>query len=136
VLVLGASGAVGYAAVEIAQSRGLAFSATRQASSDVNTARDPNPQAVDIFTEGKGLNVVIDTTGLPALMAAVVEKLALISGKGGAEIGIDLGDSYRDEKSIVGCSSLKAGPGEMGKEMRGLTKGFNSGKLKMPNVGG
>jgi NADPH2:quinone reductase len=80
VLVLGANGAVGSAVVKVAKSKGCrVFSATRPDGDDVNTAKDPELFAVNALTEGRGVNVVVDTVGQPALTKAAILKL----GRGG-----------------------------------------------------
>lgn len=77
VLVLGANGAVGSAAVQVARSMGAkVLLGVRNDSGDVNTASDPDLTALDALTSGKGVDVVIDTVGQPPLTNASVKKLA------------------------------------------------------------
>ncbi|KAK0112517.1 hypothetical protein ONS96_001753 [Cadophora gregata f. sp. sojae] len=141
VLVLGANGAVGAAVVQLARARGArVLEGVRSDKGDVNTASDPSLSTLDTLTNGKGVDIVIDTVGSPALTSAAVSKLAL-RGRvvfiaaprgGGADsvLGVKMTGFYRKEASLFGVNSLLYGVGEMAGllgEMRGL---FERGVLK------
>ena len=139
VLVLGANGAVGSAVVQIAKSKGCrVLSATRTDSDDVNTAKDPELSAVDALTEGKGVDVVVDTVGQPALTKAAILKL----GKGGrlafitaprtgaTDLALEMTDFYRKEKTVIGCNTLLYSAEEFAALMKDLTPGFEKGEMK------
>ncbi|QSZ32421.1 hypothetical protein DSL72_001995 [Monilinia vaccinii-corymbosi] len=139
VLVTGAQGAVGSAVVQLATSMGCrVLSATRTEGGDVNTAADPELEAVDALTRGRGVDVVADTVGSPALVRAAVGKLArggrlsfIASPRGGdAGLVLDMLSFYRGEKSIVGCNSLAYDVEEFAGQLGEMTEEFNRGSLK------
>lgn len=139
VLVLGASGAVGSAAYQLARNRGCrALAASRRDTADVNLAADPELKAAKSLTDGKGPDVVIDTTGSLALMSAALlclaprGRLAYVSAprKGSTDFTFDLTHVYREEKVIIGCNSVPAELSETAVELKGMTKGFENGILQ------
>jgi NADPH2:quinone reductase len=139
VLVLGANGAVGSVVVQLAKAMGChVLSATRNDKGDVNTAKDPELNAVDTLTDGKGVDVVADTVGQPALLQAAIKKLAT-GGRlafiaaprtGSTEVAIECTGFYRMEKSIVGCNTLLYSVDDFAKEMAKFTVSFEKGLLK------
>ncbi len=144
VLVLGANGAVGSAVVQLAKSLGAkVLLGTRDEKGDVNTASDPELKKVDELTGGKGVDVVVDTVGLPALMKAAVAKLgrggklAFIAAPrtGATEVGIEMVDFYRKEKSLVGCNTLVYSVEEFAAVLRELGPNFENGSLTAANAG-
>jgi NADPH:quinone reductase-like Zn-dependent oxidoreductase len=139
VLVLGANGAVGSAVVQVAKSKGCrVLSATRTDSDDVNTAKDPELTAVDALTEGKGVDVVVDTVGQPALTKAAILKLgrggrlAFITAPrtGATDLALEMTDFYRMEKAAIGCNSLLYSVEEFADLLKTLTPSFEKGDLK------
>jgi len=102
VLVLGAAGGVGLAAIEIAKARGARVIAAasspekleiaRQAGADllVNYAQEDLKASVRALTEGRGVDVVYDPVGdrysEPALRAIAWEGRYLVVGFAGGEI--------------------------------------------------
>jgi NADPH:quinone reductase-like Zn-dependent oxidoreductase len=142
VLILGASGAVGSAACQLARNKACqVLRAARRGSVDVNLTTDPELSTVKSLTEGKGVDVVIDTTGSPALMRAALRVLAprgrlvYISApkEGSTDFTFDMKQLYREEKMIIGCNSLLQTLPEAAKELGGLTPGFEDGSLQAPN---
>lgn len=139
ILVTGANGAVGSAVVQLAKSMGCrVLSATRSDGADVNTATDPELQAVDALTEGKGVDVVADTVGQPVLVQAAINKLtrggrlSFIASPRGGDTGlmIDMLSFYRGEKALVGCNTLTYDVEECAKQLRNMEEGFDRGLLK------
>jgi NADPH:quinone reductase-like Zn-dependent oxidoreductase len=144
VLVLGARGAVGSAVVQLARSLGAkVLLGTRDESGDVNTARDPELKAVEELAGGKGVDVVVDTVGQPALTKAAVARLgrggrlAFIAAPrtGATELGVEMVDFYRKEKSLVGCNTLLYSVEEFAKELKELSPKFDDGSLKAAEPG-
>lgn len=138
VLVLGASGAVGRAAVQLARREGCkVITATRDGSGDISTASDPGLESVAGLSGGKGVDVVVDTVGVPALTRAGVEclgrggRLAMIAAprSGSTDLGIDMLGFYRKEKSLVGVNSLLYGVEELAVVLGELRGGFEDGSL-------
>ncbi|KAH8548223.1 zinc-type alcohol dehydrogenase-like protein [Umbelopsis sp. PMI_123] len=124
VLVLGASGAVGSAAVQ-------------SSNTDINTPADPQLTKVNELTDGHGVDIVIDTVGDPALMRAALDVLA-VRGRisyiaaprtGSTEGTFDMKNLYRTEQSIIGCSSLKYTIDEMGDDERLIKVGLGNDAL-------
>jgi NADPH2:quinone reductase len=142
VLVLGASGAVGSAVVQTAWSLGCrVLLATRNDSGDVNTAKDPELNALDALTAGKGVDVIVDTVGQPALTRASVLKLGragrvafIAAPRGGSpgstDLGIEMVDFYRKEKSLIGINSLLYSAEYFAEQLKAMSPKFEDGALK------
>ncbi|KAL6856634.1 GroES-like protein [Trichoderma novae-zelandiae] len=139
VLVIGANGAVGSAAIQLVENIGARIiKATRDETGDVNTDKDPELNALDALTGGKGVDVVLDTVGSPALTVNGLKKLAkngrlafISAPKAGArDLKFDMRDFYRSDLSLLGCNSLNPSAKEMARRLNAITKLFESGKLK------
>jgi NADPH:quinone reductase len=139
ILVIGATGAVGSAVVQIARGIGSrVLLATRKDDGDVNTSKDPELKALDAVTAGKGIDVIVDTVGQPALTRAAVAKLArggrlaFISAprSGSTELGVEMLDFYRNEKSLIGVNTLKYPVEEFAEELKTLAPKFEADVLK------
>ena len=77
VLVLDASGAAGSAACQLTESRGCrVLTGARRDTADVNLAADPKLKAARSLTDGKGPDVVVDSTGSVAMINAALLCLA------------------------------------------------------------
>ncbi|KAK0650535.1 Zinc-type alcohol dehydrogenase-like protein [Lasiodiplodia hormozganensis] len=126
VLVLGANGAVGRAAVSLARAMGCSkvMRGVRGAGGDVDTAGDALLGRVGEITGGKGVDVVVDAVGSEALTGAAVKRLGkdgrlvFVAGKG--ELRIDMREFYRMGKSVVGCNSLNETVESMGGRLRSM----------------
>ncbi|PTB79937.1 GroES-like protein [Trichoderma longibrachiatum ATCC 18648] len=139
VLVIGANGAVGSAASQLVEDLGArVIRATRDESGEVNTDRDPELSALDVLTDGKGVDVVFDTVGSPTLTVNALTKLAT-SGRlafisapktGARDLNIDMRDFYRSDLSLFGCNSLNPSAKEMARRLNAITTLFESGKLR------
>lgn len=138
VLVLGATGAVGSAACQLARNRGCkVLGAARRDTADVNLVSDPQLKTARDLTGGKGPDVVIDTVGTPDLMKAALMCLAprgrfafITAPKAGStELAIDMKYAYRQELAIAGCNSLFMTMAETAKDLEEMREGFESGNL-------
>ena len=143
VLVLGATGAVGSAAVAIARAWGCkVVTASRQDNiTDLNVINDPELTRVgEVLGGGKGPDVVIDCVGSAELMRAAMKILeprgryALFSaGKDGTvKFELDMLNLYRQSHTICGVSSVAQSPKEVGDMMRTLAVMFEDGSLEGP----
>ena len=141
VLVLGASGAVGSAACQLARNQGCrVLTAARRDTADVNLVTDPELKAVKSLTDGKGADVVVDTTGSPVLMSNALlclaprGRLAYISAprKGSTDFTFDMKHVYREEKIIIGCNSVLTELPETATDLETMRAGFENGSLQAP----
>ncbi|CAD6594436.1 MAG: hypothetical protein ASARMPRED_009438, partial [Alectoria sarmentosa] len=112
-----------------------------QHTADVNLAADPELKAAKSLTDGKGPDVVVDTTGSLALMNAALLCLAprgrlahiLAPRKGSTDFTFDVEQVYREEKAIIGCNSVLAELPETAIELKAMTAGFENGSLRAAN---
>ncbi|KAF1349095.1 hypothetical protein BDV97DRAFT_370300 [Delphinella strobiligena] len=138
VLVLGATGSVGTAVAQLALTKGCkVITASRQDGSHVNILHNASLSKVKELTGGKGPDVVVDTTGDPALMQAALGvlshggRLVFIAAprSGSTDFSFDMKSLYRQEQSIVGCNSLSYSIEDMAAELRVIAPLFQSGQL-------
>jgi NADPH2:quinone reductase len=147
VLVIGANGAAGSSAVQVAKAMGCkrVLTASRRAEDcpDVNLALgDPDAvfqAAIPALTDGRGVDVVVDTVGDLAIMAAAVEQLALrgryswiAAPRGGAstQFSFDIFQAYRKEIEFVGCNSGNWVVTDAAQDLRVLKEWFDNGALR------
>ncbi|KAK4963499.1 hypothetical protein LTR10_001128 [Elasticomyces elasticus] len=133
VMVLGATGSVGSAAMEIAKLMGY-----------VDSTSDPELKGAKELTGGKGPDVVFDTVGDFELTKAAFDVLAF-NGRlvtitsprqGRTELSVDILSLYRRQISLVGCNTAAHPQEEMGQMLRELAPAFESGKLTPPEEKG
>jgi NADPH2:quinone reductase len=139
VLVLGATGAVGSAAVQLARSMGCrVLTAARRDTADINLLKDPELAGAKELTEGIGPDLIVDTIGDPILMRNSIRVLA-VHGRisyiaaprtGEVDFSFNMKDLYRAEHSIVGCNSLQYSAEKIGAILSGLKTGFEVGHYK------
>lgn len=139
VLVIGAFGAVGTAACQLARARGAkVITAARRPNADVNLAVDAKMEAARILTCGAGPSVVIDTVGNVDIMRAALDilakrgRLSYISAPKtyDAEFSFNMKAVYRAEKEIIGCNTLNYTMKEMADMLQLMVPGFASGEYK------
>ncbi|KAH7146141.1 chaperonin 10-like protein [Dactylonectria macrodidyma] len=140
VLILGAHGAVGSAASIMLENIGChVLRGVRGTSGDIDTDADPGLLSVQDLTGGKGVDVVIDTVGLPAMTSAAIDnalghggKLVFIAAPKGPDptLTIKMRDFYRAEKSLFGVNSVDHTSASMAKVLRELESLFESGRWK------
>lgn len=142
VMILGATGSVGSAATQLAISRGCkVITASRKSTTDINLVNDPSLSKALELTNGKGVDVVVDTTGDPAVMNAAIDVLAhggrlvfiAAPRSGSTDFTFDLKRLYRQEQMIIGCNSLSYSPAEMATELQALQPLFENGQLSVMN---
>lgn len=152
VLVVGASGAVGSAAVQIANWKGAAVLGAMIEEDQLERVRNLGARESILLSEGtdlreavlavnggKGANVVFDTVGgilfeksLSAL--APGGRLIEITATGQRRVSFDLLDFYHNELRLYGVDTRKVNVTGAARILEGLCPGFESGALKPPDI--
>jgi putative PIG3 family NAD(P)H quinone oxidoreductase len=126
ILVHGGAGGIGTMAIQLAKSFGARVICTAGtpaklercvelgADLAVSYARDDFVAAVDVFTGGRGVDVILDIVGGPYLARNVTAlatggRLLVVSTQGGASAEVDLQMLMRKRASIL-ASTLRARP--------------------------
>lgn len=147
VLVLGATGAVGSAAVQIARAMGCkrVLTAARRGDSNPDIVlASSNPAAVleerlIALTDGRGVDVVVDTVGDLALMSVAVEQLAMKGryswitaprGDVSKKLSFDVFQAYRKELTLLGCNSVAPSVEETAEYLRSMNEWIGQGLLE------
>jgi NADPH2:quinone reductase len=146
ILIIGAAGAVGQAATEIANwKKAHTIDAdTRSepipgAESTLNTKTEDLHERVMQLTTGKGVNVVFDTVGGP-LFEPALRSLAFkgryvaISSAGEPRVSFNLMDFYHNFSRLFGVDSYGLTSREVGEIADELCPGFETGVLKPPPI--
>lgn len=150
-LVIGAAGAVGEAAIELARWRGanivaavrhekqaLALEAEGVASILLPADRAAKDTLAGLVEEKfpDGADVIFDTTGfwLPESVAALADygRIAVIVTPASGEVTVPIRDLYRRGGAIVGVNSLLYSVVQCAALMDDLATGFDSGALRGP----
>lgn len=140
VLVLGATGAVGSAAVQIARAMGckrvLTAARNKDRNPDILLGGDIRPELqgkIPSLTNENGVDVVVDTVGDLDLMDAAFHALALRGryawitaprGGGPKILGLNIFEAYRKEIELVGCNSGLATIEDTAEQMQTLSDFF------------
>jgi NADPH:quinone reductase-like Zn-dependent oxidoreductase len=153
VLVIGATGAVGSAVIQIAKWKGAFVIATvRQESDDqiaknlgvdvvIDLKKQTLPDAVLTATDNQGVDVVYDTVGgsmfEPCLKTLALKgrQIEISSPLDNRQVCFDLLDFYRRELKLLGVNSLSADAIACGDILAQLTPGFKKAKLHPPLIG-
>ena len=152
VIVSGAAGAVGSAAVELAHARGahlIAFVKDEEEAQRVDrenvaavaqSSRNDLEQVVRDATGGKGANVVLNGIGasvFPAFLNSLAEagRMVIYSvAFGGREVSLDLSDLYRKRHQLLGLNTSAIDAVRGAKILSQLTPLFESGGLRKPRI--
>jgi NADPH:quinone reductase len=140
ILIIGAAGAVGRAATQIAQWKGARVIPAIRAKAAVpagtiDTLTHDMPRAVRELTEGKGADLVLDGVGGALFEPALTSlreggrHLAIVS-KGMRRVSFDLTDFYHNKTHLIGVDSLKLTGPEIASIMDQLRPGFEAGDLR------
>jgi NADPH2:quinone reductase len=152
VLVLGSTGAVGSAAVQISRAMGCkrVVTAARRVEAEpdiVLSGGEPVKELVariGVLTSGRGVDVVVDTVGDLGLMGAAVELLAqkgryawIAAPRGEASkmLAFDVFQAYRKEITLVGCNSVSLSIEDAAGLLRFLEGWFGGGLLRAQDEG-
>lgn len=145
VLVIGATGGVGSAAVQIAKSRGAKvigavrsdehFALARENGADeiINTSSGNLADAARSMTQGGGANVVFDTSGFMFAQcieaAALHGRICVISAPADGKSTFNLRSLYRKELRIYGVDTRQLDVVACAKLLSEMRSGFESGRL-------
>ena len=140
ILIIGAAGAVGRAATQIAHWKGAeVISAVRAKeavpSGTIDTLTQDIPSTVRELTGGKGADLVLDGVG-GALFEPALKSLReggrhlVIVSKGMRRVSFDLTDFYHNKSHLIGVDSLKLTGPEIASVMDQLRPGFDAGALR------
>jgi NADPH:quinone reductase len=146
ILVVGAAGAVGQAATQIANWK-KARVIGADTSSDpipgteavVNTKSEDLRERVFELTEGRGVNAVFDTVGGPMFEPALRSlafggRQVAISSAGDPRVSFNLVDFYHNSSRLLGVDSYGLTPQRIAEIAGELNAGFEAGALKPPLI--
>jgi NADPH:quinone reductase len=146
VLIVGATGAVGRAATQIANWRkARVLAAVRSsnpvpgASAAINTTTEDLRARVFELTDNKGADAVFDTVGgamfeLALRCLRVGGRQIAITSTGERRVCFDLIDFYHNLSRLVGVDTMKLTPCDVAAIAEKLRPGFEVGALKPPAV--
>ncbi len=144
ILVVGAAGAVGQAATQIANLQGARVLAAvagserlEGAEAVISTTHEDVRERVFALTDGRGVDVVLDAVGGPMFEPAlrslrVGGRQVAIASTRDRRVSFDLVDFYHNERHLIGVDSLKMTPREVGDVADKLLQGFETGALRTP----
>jgi NADPH:quinone reductase-like Zn-dependent oxidoreductase len=148
-LVVGATGGVGSAAIQIAKWKGARVLGTIRRESDrelaaqthadviINLEHEDLRDSVFAATEGKGANVILDTVGgsmLETCLGALSHKGRLVEISAPpkeSRVSFDLRDFYHRESRLLGVDSRASDVSACGTILAALTPGFETGQLRL-----
>lgn len=141
VLITGAQGAVGRAAIQIARWRKARVigadrhDAASDADAFVNVQSKDLPVEVMAWTDGKGVDLVLDTVGGPLFEPSLKSlrrggRQVAISSAGSARVEFDLVAFYHNSARLIGVDTMKLTGPEIAKIMDKLRAGFADGDLR------
>lgn len=144
ILIVGAAGAVGQAAAQIANWRKARVLGAARGSNPIpgidaviNTTADDVPERVFELTKGKGADAVFDTVGgsmfEPALRSLRIGgRHIAITSTGDRRVCFDLVDFYHNLSRLIGVDSMKFTARDVAAIADALRPGFESNALKVP----
>ncbi len=157
VVVVGAAGGVGTAAVQLARWRGArvigvvrgpipdAVPAAQRPDAvvrldELDDAPEALGDAVRALTGGRGADAGFDAVGGPGLerhLHALAHggRMAVIAATGGRQASFDLVDFYRRELRLVGIDSASRDAAAAAQVLERVAPGFEGGALAPPRVG-
>jgi NADPH2:quinone reductase len=146
ILIVGAGGAVGHAAIQIAnwkQARVIGADMRSDpipgTESVINTKTEDLRERVMELTSGKGVDAVLDTVG-GALFEPALRSLTrggrqvAISSAGDSRVSFNLVEFYHNSSHLFGVDSFGLTSGETAEIENELRRGFETGALKPPQI--
>jgi NADPH:quinone reductase-like Zn-dependent oxidoreductase len=146
ILIVGAAGAVGQAAAQIAnwkQARVLGAAITSDpipgTESVVNTTTEDLRERVMALTAGRGVDAVLDTVGGPMFEPALRSlryggRQVAITSTGDPRVSFNLVDFYHNLSRLLGVDSNGLTPRQVAGITDELRRGFEAGALKPPPI--
>jgi NADPH2:quinone reductase len=150
VLIIGSSGGVGNAGVQIARRLGARIVGVDRAAPRPGAAiigagvllvaeGAAIPAALREATGGAGADVVLDCVGgvmFPHALAclALRGRLLEMSATGGREVSFDLADFYHNESRLIGVDTLKLDLTASAAVLEALTPGFEAGDYRPAEI--
>ena len=149
VIVSGAVGAVGQAAVQLAKAKGARVIALVRDASQLLTARSMNVEAIaqsdmgnlqsvtSEVTNGKGADLVLNGVG-SSIMGSLLNSLAfggrqvVYSTVGGREFPLDILSFYQKQAVLLGLTTQALDATQCAKILKEIAPLFESGALKAP----
>jgi NADPH:quinone reductase-like Zn-dependent oxidoreductase len=144
ILIVGASGAVGSAATQIAKWKGartigadMRKPAKPLADESIDTLAEDLSQSVLRLTGGKGADLAFDTVGGPMFEPCLKSlrrggRQVEITSSGDRRVSFDLIDFYHQELTLYGVDSLKWDLASSADILDQLKPGFDCGALAAP----
>jgi NADPH:quinone reductase-like Zn-dependent oxidoreductase len=147
VLIIGASGGVGTAAVQIAKTCGAKVIGAVRSDQEVSHARENGAdevintggqnlaQALATITQNHGADVVFDTSG--GMFAESVEaaapkgRVCVISAPGDGKVTFNLRSLYRKELRVAGVDTRQLDAVACARLLEQMRPSFESGKFRM-----
>ncbi len=143
VLIIGAAGGVGSAAVQIAKFTGARVIGAVRSDADVevvrelgadvtlNTTQRPLADTVREQTAGKGVAVAFDTSGhaFPDALASLAShgRMPIVTAAKDPNVSLNLRDLYHREQSLLGVDTRQLNASASASLLRDMSKGFDSG---------
>jgi NADPH2:quinone reductase len=152
VIISGAAGAVGQAAIQIAHSRGAHVialvkdrnesnsSVTGQVEAVAQSDHNNLNEVVRAITDGRGANLALNGVG-SSIFGNLLEALAIggrqvvYSVAGGKEVTLDLMALYKNQFTLLGLDTQKFNATDCAAILNELTPLFESGAFKAPPIG-
>ena len=146
ILIVGAAGAVGQAATQIAnwkQARVLGAAITSDSipgtESVVNTTTEDLRERVLALTAGRGADAVLDTVGGPMFESALRSlrfggRQVAITSTGDPRVSFNLIDFYHNLSRLLGVDSNGLTPRQVAEISDELRRGFEPGALQPPPI--
>src|ERR1700747_510180 len=125
ILIIGVGGAVGHAAMQIANWRKSRVLGAARSSDPIpgavaviNTKTEDLPKRVFELTHGKGVDAVLDAVGGPMFEPAlgclrIGGRQVAITSTGDRRVSFDLVDFYHNDSRLIGVDSMKLTPHDL-----------------------
>ncbi len=141
VLIVGGSGAVGRAAIQIARWKGARTigvgRSDRPSEADlyINASHRDLPSTIAEATGGRGADMVLDAVGGPMFEPALKTlrqggRQIAITSAGAQRVEFDLMDFYHRQLRLIGVDTMKLTGDEIAAILDELRPGFETGALK------